>query len=197
MSTLRTNTVTNLAGTGAPDFPNGVSVSNGTAAAPSITNTSDTNTGIYFPAADTIAFVEGGTEALRLASAGQIGIGGANYGTAGQVLTSGGPSAAPSWAASPAPTSAQVGTATAGLTAGAVGTYAFCAHTTANISWALGDAIAGSSLRATTVSSTGTLTSSSIVSGSTGSAPAGTWIALSAQFAATNYTPRGLFLRIS
>ena len=36
-------------------------------------------------------------ERLRIASAGQIGIGGANYGTAGQVLTSGGSSAAPSW----------------------------------------------------------------------------------------------------
>jgi hypothetical protein len=37
------------------------------------------------------------TERLRIASAGQIGIGGANYGTAGQVLTSGGASAAPTW----------------------------------------------------------------------------------------------------
>ena len=37
-------------------------------------------------------------ERLRVGSAGQIGIGGANYGTDGQVLTSGGASAAPSWA---------------------------------------------------------------------------------------------------
>ena len=37
------------------------------------------------------------TERLRIASAGQIGIGGANYGTSGQVLTSGGSSAAPTW----------------------------------------------------------------------------------------------------
>lgn len=37
-------------------------------------------------------------ERLRIASAGQIGIGGANYGTSGQVLTSGGSGAAPSWA---------------------------------------------------------------------------------------------------
>lgn len=37
------------------------------------------------------------TERMRIASAGQIGIGGANYGTAGQVLTSGGAAAAPSW----------------------------------------------------------------------------------------------------
>ena len=37
------------------------------------------------------------TEKLRIGTAGQIGIGGATYGTAGQVLTSGGASAAPSW----------------------------------------------------------------------------------------------------
>jgi hypothetical protein len=37
------------------------------------------------------------TERLRIASAGQIGIGGTNYGTSGQVLTSNGASAAPSW----------------------------------------------------------------------------------------------------
>ena len=37
-------------------------------------------------------------ERFRIASSGQIGIGGANYGTSGQVLTSGGSSSAPSWA---------------------------------------------------------------------------------------------------
>lgn len=37
------------------------------------------------------------SERLRIADAGQIGIGGANYGTSGQVLTSGGSGAAPSW----------------------------------------------------------------------------------------------------
>ena len=36
-------------------------------------------------------------ERLRIASAGQIGLSGANYGTSGQVLTSGGSSGAPSW----------------------------------------------------------------------------------------------------
>jgi len=45
----------------------------------------------------TTRFSISGTERLRIASAGQIGIGGANYGTSGQVLTSGGASAAPSW----------------------------------------------------------------------------------------------------
>jgi hypothetical protein len=37
------------------------------------------------------------TERLRIGPAGQIGIGGANYGTSGQVLTSNGAGAAPSW----------------------------------------------------------------------------------------------------
>lgn len=37
------------------------------------------------------------TERFRFAKLGQLGIGGANYGTSGQVLTSGGASAAPSW----------------------------------------------------------------------------------------------------
>ena len=37
------------------------------------------------------------TERLRVGSAGQLGIAGANYGSSGQVLTSGGASAAPTW----------------------------------------------------------------------------------------------------
>jgi hypothetical protein len=45
-----------------------------------------------------VATYTGSTERLRIASAGQIGIGGANYGSSGQVLTSGGSGAAPSWA---------------------------------------------------------------------------------------------------
>ena len=42
----------------------------GSAAAPSITTTGDTNTGVFFPAADTIAFAEGGAEAMRINSSG-------------------------------------------------------------------------------------------------------------------------------
>jgi hypothetical protein len=44
-----------------------------------------------------------GAERLRIGSSGQIGIGGASYGTSGQVLTSAGASAAPSWQSLPAP----------------------------------------------------------------------------------------------
>ena len=39
-----------------------------------------------------------GTERVRIGPAGQLGIGGATYGTSGQVLTSGGPSGSISWA---------------------------------------------------------------------------------------------------
>lgn len=50
-------------------------------------------TGTYVP----MNFYTGGAERVRIGTAGQLGIGGANYGTAGQVLTSSGPGAAPSW----------------------------------------------------------------------------------------------------
>jgi len=50
-------------------------VAAGSAAAPSITPTGDSDTGIFFPSADTIAFGEGGAEALRIDSSGNVGIG--------------------------------------------------------------------------------------------------------------------------
>jgi len=73
--------------------------SDGSVTFPRFSRLTDTDTGMYFPAADNIGFTTGGAERLRFGSAGQIGIGGANYGTAGQVLTSGGASGAVSWAA--------------------------------------------------------------------------------------------------
>jgi hypothetical protein len=47
----------------------------GSNTAPAITTTGDTNTGIFFPAADTIAFAEGGTEAMRIDSDKRISFG--------------------------------------------------------------------------------------------------------------------------
>ena len=52
-----------------------VTVSAGSNTAPSITTVGDTNTGIYFPAADTIAFSEGGVESMRITPEGNVGIG--------------------------------------------------------------------------------------------------------------------------
>lgn len=52
----------------------GLSDIDGSAATPAIRGT-DANTGIFFPAADTIAFAEGGTEAMRINSSGFVGIG--------------------------------------------------------------------------------------------------------------------------
>ena len=46
---------------------------------------------------DYLALYTDASERFRIASAGQLGIGGATYGTSGQVLTSGGSGAAPSW----------------------------------------------------------------------------------------------------
>ena len=52
----------------------GLSDVDGSAATPAIRGT-DTNTGIFFPAADTIAFSEGGAEAMRIDSSGNLGLG--------------------------------------------------------------------------------------------------------------------------
>jgi hypothetical protein len=49
-----------------------INFADGSASTPSITNNGDTNTGIFFPAADTIAFAEGGVEQMRLNSAGDL-----------------------------------------------------------------------------------------------------------------------------
>ena len=47
----------------------------GTAALPGITQISDLNTGVYFPAADTLGFTTGGSERMRIDSTGNVGIG--------------------------------------------------------------------------------------------------------------------------
>ena len=52
----------------------GLSDVDGSAATPAIRGT-DANTGIFFPAADTIAFAEGGAECARFDSAGNFGLG--------------------------------------------------------------------------------------------------------------------------
>ena len=76
---LYVGTTANVAG--AVTLQNALSVTGvttvqaGTAALPAITTTGDTNTGIFFPAADTIAFAEGGAEVARFDSSGNLGVG--------------------------------------------------------------------------------------------------------------------------
>ena len=55
-------------------------------------------------------------ERLRIASLGQIGLGGANYGTAGQVITSNGSGSAPTWQDASGGISTQAGTASGIIT---------------------------------------------------------------------------------
>lgn len=56
-------------GTGGVVFPAGA------VGTPAITTSGDTNTGIFFPAADTVAVATGGTEAMRINSSNNVGIG--------------------------------------------------------------------------------------------------------------------------
>jgi hypothetical protein len=67
--TASTGAFTTLGASGVATF------SAGSVSAPAITTTGDTNTGIFFPAADTIAFTEGGVESMRITDAGNVGIG--------------------------------------------------------------------------------------------------------------------------
>jgi len=52
-----------------------LTVQAGSASTPSLTTAGDTNTGMFFPAADTIAFAEGGAEVARFDSSGNLGLG--------------------------------------------------------------------------------------------------------------------------
>mgnify|MGYP003112692135 FL=1 len=74
-------------------------LSDGSAANPILTffNTGDNNTGMFRPGSDIIAFATGGQEEFRIGANGEIGLSGANFGTAGQVLTSNGTGSGASW----------------------------------------------------------------------------------------------------
>ena len=67
-------TAANVNTTGVSTFTNLV-VSAGSTSAPSISPTGDSNTGIFFPSADTVAIGEGGSEVLRVNSSGYVGVG--------------------------------------------------------------------------------------------------------------------------
>jgi hypothetical protein len=65
-TTANTGAFTTLSATGV------TTVQAGAVSAPAITTSGDTNTGIFFPAADTIAFSEGGAEVMRLDSSANL-----------------------------------------------------------------------------------------------------------------------------
>ncbi len=69
----------------------------GSFAAPTFSFSADTNTGMYRVGADVLGFAVAGALAYQIGAAGQFGIGGATYGTAGQVIVSAGAAAPPVW----------------------------------------------------------------------------------------------------
>jgi hypothetical protein len=58
-----------------PKGTGGIVLGAGAVATPALTTSGNLNTGIFFPAADTIAFTKGGAEAMRINSSGNVGIG--------------------------------------------------------------------------------------------------------------------------
>ena len=104
-NTLHVDSTNNRVGIG-DSSPGNLLTVGGRTETQSITGHEGTNTDLQVAsghASSIISFSIGqfgvsASEKFRIAAAGQLGVGGANYGTSGQVLTSGGASAAPSWA---------------------------------------------------------------------------------------------------
>jgi hypothetical protein len=86
-SNIQGNLTGNVTGTvnssGIATFSSGLVVSAGTTSAPSISPTGDSNTGIFFPSADTVCIGEGGTEVVRIHNLGRVLVGTANTDIAG------------------------------------------------------------------------------------------------------------------
>jgi hypothetical protein len=83
-ATLASATITGAATVGTTLGVTGVSTfAAGTAALPALTTTGDTNTGIYYPAADTFAITTGGTERARFNSTGAFVLAGGTTGANG------------------------------------------------------------------------------------------------------------------
>jgi len=123
------NSYLSIGSLGAVQFDRKALFNVATAAAPNGFAT-DTNTGFFQAAADTISLSNAGSETFRFGSSGEILVGGTAAGTSGQVLTSGGSSAAVSWTTPSAsitfPIEADDGTA-------AAPSYSFSADTNTGI----------------------------------------------------------------
>jgi hypothetical protein len=132
----------------------GVADVDGSAASPAIRGT-DPNTGIFFPAADTVAISEGGVESVRFDSSGNA-LFGTTTNTNGSRIVSNGviesttggvrfPDGSTQTTAAGAVTTTAVLNATAGGAFGAVGTYCSVIGTN-GVAVPLGGTIAGSNL---------------------------------------------------
>jgi len=100
---------------------------------------------VYSPAGNTLSFATGGgpstpQEKFRIGSSGQWGIGGATYGTSGQVFTSGGSGAAPTW------TTPTTGTVTSVSGTGSVNGITLTGTVTSSGNITLGGTLSGVSL---------------------------------------------------
>jgi hypothetical protein len=61
-----------------------IAIGAGSVSAPSLIPIGDINTGVWFPAADTIAASTGGTESIRITSTGNLGLGTFTFGTSAE-----------------------------------------------------------------------------------------------------------------
>ncbi len=82
-----------------PDFGSQNVTTTGTATAAALipSGSSVPTNGVYLPSANNVAISSNSSERIRIGANGEIGLSGANYGTSGQVLTSAGSGAAPTW----------------------------------------------------------------------------------------------------
>lgn len=156
-------------------------------------------TGITTP----VSVAQGGTGAATLTSgsvlvgAGTSAISGVAPGTSGNLLTSNGSAWTSAAAPSSTPTTAQVGTATAGLAVDAVGSYAYLFRNTLAGGIAKGTNYAGSGLLFF-----GSLNDVGVASGfggvgTGGGAASGTWKAMGYSVAQAGWYNATLFLRVA
>ena len=107
----------------------------GTVSLPSISaglNSTDTNTGIYFPAADTIGFVEGGAEAMRIDSNGRINL---LAGSAANPILNAGLNSSDTNTGIYFPAADSIGLSVGGATAGVINTTGYGIQTASPSAW--------------------------------------------------------------
>lgn len=96
-TTTATNKLTVAGNISTEGINTGILTAVGSATTPTHSFTAYPDIGMFNPSADTLGFSVSGVEQLRVNANGAIGIQGANYGTAGQVLTSQGANTTPIW----------------------------------------------------------------------------------------------------